>query len=74
MQTHKTYSTSEIQGITAKIRHRTTHRSNMLKPIEYDFLMSMDYVLREQKRTTVSIKQHNWLDAILCRTQQAKAH
>lgn len=69
MQTHITFSSSEIAGLLRHIRHRTKHRVNLLKHGEYDFLMQMDYVLRKQQRTALSVGQANWLMDVLVRTK-----
>jgi hypothetical protein len=69
MQTHITFSSSEITGLLRRIRHRINHRVNMLKHGEYDFLMQMDYVLRKQKRTSLSAPRAKWLLDILVRTE-----
>lgn len=69
MQTHITFSSSEITGILGRIRHRTNHRINRLDPKEYAFLMQMDYDLRDRRRTTLSVKQAGWLLDILAKTK-----
>lgn len=69
MQTHMTFSSSEITGILSRIRHRTNHHINRLDPKEYAFLMQMDYHLRERRRTTLSLKQADWLLNILAKTK-----
>jgi hypothetical protein len=66
-----TLKTTEIRSLLGKIQHRVSHRANQLTPWELDFLGNMDYWLRHQQRTTLSVKQTRTLLKVLDRTQDA---
>lgn len=68
-----TLNTTEIRSLLGKINHRVSHRTNQLTPWELDFLGNMDYWLRHQQRTTLSVKQTRSLLKVLDRTQNAVA-
>lgn len=68
-----TLNTTEIRSLLGKINHRVSHRANQLTPWERDFLGNMDYLLRHQQRTSLSVGRLGTLLKVLDRTHEAVA-
>jgi len=64
------FNTSELDSLRKQTFHRLEHRRELLTPEELSFLMHMAEWLAFN--TWLSVKQGNWLVAILERTSTKK--